>query len=247
MVYKVITGILIISLAFVSNHAPAQAATVSPQCAALATKQQKLNDGIAAKEALLKELRSKITFNNAQAHAVLKTKVGSIQKESDQKVETIFKKLNAKAKNQSQKAAVLAYETEFKAALKTLRTSQAAARGTYLSNTNNLTAVHRAVIDNQVTELKKQVGAAFTTANAQCRKLGITKVTAQLVTEVKLAQNRYNTVPNVNVGSLQPQLQAASDSFRSGSDKAVASYKQSVQLSKAKLKTAFGNTKYIFE
>jgi hypothetical protein len=246
MVYKAIAGIIAAFLLISVPAAPVQAAAISPQCAALGAKQQKIAGDIAAKETPLNQLRVKNTYNTSQSQAIFKTKVANLQKETDKKIEVTFKKLHVKGKNTVQKAAIVAYETEFKAALTTLRTTQDAARTDYINTFNSLNSAHRSATDSQLATLKTQIAAAFAAASPQCQKMGVEKATAQLIASIKLAQDKYNATPNIGMTSLQPALQSASDTFKAASDKAAAVFKATVQQSRIKLKAAVGDTKYIF-
>ncbi len=246
MAYKVVIGVFVASLILMAHSGSVQAATVSPQCAALGAKQTKITSDIAAKEAPLTQLRVKNTYNTSQEQAIFKTKVANLQKETDKKIDATLKKLNTKGKNETQKAAIAAYETEFRAALTALRTAQEKARNDYLAAFNSLNATHRTTTDSRLATLKSQIAAAFATAGTQCQKMGIEKTTAQLVANIKLAQDAYNATPNIGMPTLQPQLQAASDTFKAANDTAAAAFKTSVQQSRIKLKAAVGDAKYIF-
>lgn len=225
---------------------PARAAVISPQCVALDTKYQKVLSDLDVKAKPISQLRIKNSYDNSQALAVMKSKIAASQKDSDKKLKTIVQKLSDKAKTSAQKTAMTSFETEFSAALKTLRISQEAARANYEASFNGLVTAHRAAVDSQLATLKKQFDSAHTTAAAQCAKTGVEKVTAQLKSDMKLAEDTYSLAPNVSGKNIQAALQTAATNFKTVNDKATLDFTTTFGQSQAKLKAAFGNTKYIF-
>lgn len=245
MAYKFVCALLSAGLLVAGFSPVAQAA--NPQCKGLDTRLQTINSGLVSKEKPLAELRVKNTYGSSQGPVVLSTKVASAQKTADKALKETFKRLHAKAKSAAQKTAMTAYETEFTAALKTFRNEQAAASKTYQAANNALVSAHRAAVDGQLVILKNRFQSAHTSAYALCQKSGLAKATALFKSEIQLAQASFAGVPNVSPASVQASLQAAADSYKLGREAAAKKFDETLLASEAKLKTAFTNTKYIFE
>lgn len=248
MAYKTISFFAVLGLLFAVAGPSAQAAAVNPQCLVLDTKLQAITAGLATKEKPLSQLRVKNTYNNGQSPVVLKSKILSAQKVTDKEVKTAFKKLHLKAKTPAQKAAMVAYEAEFAAALKAFRAESETARAAYETGFNDLVNAHRAAVDSQLVALKKRFETANASAKSSCQKTNnIDKSIIFFKSEVTLAQDSYLGSPNVGTKDIQASLKVVADTHKAASDKAAKTFDQSLQISNAKLKTALPNTKYIFE
>ncbi len=248
MAYKAIIFLASLGIALAIAETPARAASLNPQCQVLNTKLQTVNTGIATKEKPIVQLRIKNSYDTSQSPVVLKTKIASTQKVTDKAAKLIFKKLHTKAKTDIQKVAVTTYEAEFLAALTTYRAEKEVARAAYEAGFNSLVTAHRTAVDSQLGALKKRFEVAYATANAFCQKTNdIEKSVIQFKSNIKLAQDTYIVAPNVATKNIQDSLQVLADAYKTASDKALNSYNGTIQLSNAKLKVAFPNTKYIFE
>ncbi len=248
MAYKTTSFLAVLGLLLAVTAPSAQAATLNPQCLVLDTKLQAITAGLATKEKPLSQLRVKNTYNNGQSPVVLKSKILSAQKTTDKEAKTIFKKLHLKAKTPAQKAAMVAYEAEFAAALKAFRAESEMARAVYETSFNDLVNAHRAAVDSQLAVLKKRFETANASAKSSCQKTNnIDKALTFFKSEVKLAQDAYLATPSIGTKDIQTSLKVAADTHKAASDKAAKTFDQSLQLSNTKLKTALSNTKYIFE
>lgn len=162
----------------------------------------------------------------------------------DQKRQTMFTKLESRAKNATQTAAVKAYETTITNAVGVRRAANDQARTTYRSAVANTIAAKRSTIDTQLASFKGNVSSAESSAQASCQATPDQgpAIRATFQAALKSARQSYSAdrKSDGTVGAQIKQLAQTRDaSFHSNN----AAYTVTAHAAQATLKSAFGSSK----
>lgn len=154
-----------------------------------------------------------------------------------------FTKLEAKATTDSQKTAVLSYQSSLRDSISVRRLAYDAARTAYRSGVDNAISSKRTAIDSQANAFTSSINSAVAAARASCaanaEAANGPATRARFVADLKAARQTFETnrKDDAKLGNTVRQLaQTRNSAFRA----ANAAFESSAKTARETLKAAFG-------
>ncbi|MFA9263093.1 MAG: hypothetical protein ACEQSB_07185 [Undibacterium sp.] len=218
---------------------PLKAANTEAFCTQFAETKSKLETALSEKDARVKDYLGGLVENLGDRRANRDAKREGLRSEADQKRSAWYERLNARAKTDAEKDAVLKYQERVEEAVDDRREEVDDAIKSYRESVDTLVEKRRATIESARLAFHTNVLAAITTVEQGCTNgaatLTITKnfKTALSAARTKLAADKKSA------SMLEGQIQSLVETRKKSVTAAFAQYEAALKAAKADLIAAF--------
>lgn len=200
----------------------------------------------AAVESKLVDLRVKLDARSNEREQKLEEhradraeKVTEREKNADERRAEIATKLEAKATTDAQKAAIVKFQADVRAAVTARRNAYQAANEAFRKGVDAAVTTRRTQSEAAVTTFRAAIKAALEKAKADCASgVSQTTVKANLAAAIKAARAKFETDRKA-IDRVGVQVKALAETRKAAHVKAMATFKADMEKARAALKAAF--------
>ncbi len=245
-IYKIGIAVLaftVISAQAYSVFAQDNQAVDKPQgsfCVNVETTTGKISQKILDKEAKINEIKTARLDKLAQKQAERDTKLEETRAKWDANRQTLYTKLEEKAKTDDQKQAVANYKATVESAVTARRALVDDAISTFRSDVKQAIEDKTAVNTDAIEAFKNAVDSAITKAKSDCAGGVLPQTVRQeLTSAIKAARETLKSEVQAK-GELGKAIQALIETKKQAVEKAVSDFKATEESARQELKQAFG-------